>query len=161
ALGWLLSLLALGAALRWRDGSLAGRPRQGAWFALAAGAAALAVGGAPGNPLLLAPLLYIAWPRRAYQPRYHDPLLLDPHYGAVARSRGQRGLLGYALAALLPLLLWQALIQVGRVATPGAVGGESPLRDGVFWSLLIGQLVNNLLTVFGFLFLLVGLGLRA
>ena len=166
AMNWLVSLLAVGAALRWRDSCMAARPRTWLWFALATGAAGLAIASAPGNLAFVLPLLYIAWPRLDYDPDYEERVMLDPLHARVVAFAGRRELLVYGLGALLPLLVWQVLLRVGGTATatewglggPGAV--LALLTDGSFYTLLLDQVVNNLLTVLGFLLVLAGLGQR-
>ena len=166
AANWLLSLLAVGAALRWRDSCMAARPRTGLWFALAIGTAGLALAAAPGNFALLLPLLYITWPRREYHPDYEERVVLDPLHAQVIAAAGRREVLVYALGAVLPLLVWQVLVRVGGTATPTdwGVGGPGAvlhlLTDAGFYTLLLGQVVNTLLTVLGFLLVLAGIGQR-
>ena len=166
ALNWLLSLLAVGAALRWRDSCMAARPRTALWFVVATAAAGLAIAAAPGNLAFLLPLLYIVWPRREYHPDYEDQVVLNPLHAQVIAFTGRRELLMYGLGALLPLLVWQVLVRVGGTvtATDWGLGGPGAalklLTDGSFYTLLLDQVVNNLLTVLGFLLVLAGLSQR-
>ncbi|HMA38037.1 MAG TPA: hypothetical protein VKY74_26545, partial [Chloroflexia bacterium] len=160
--GWAAATAALAAALRWRDGLLAGRPHAGRWAGVSTASGALAILIAPANLALLPPLLYLAWPRPHLPPpagpRPDDPARRPP----PATLRTVCGLAGLLIG---PWLLWQGLLRIGGLTSdldPAFGGGLSAalgqLGQGAFYGLLAGRLVNGALTFGGVLLLLAGLG---
>ena len=97
ALGWATACAALAAALRWQDGSLAGRADEQRWFGIAAGTAALALLVAPANLAVLPPLLYIAGARRRFSGGPTPAQGAGRHDARLcrARTRAARHLVGH------------------------------------------------------------------
>ncbi|MGI8587025.1 MAG: glycosyltransferase family 39 protein [Chloroflexia bacterium] len=158
ALGWATACAALAATLRWRDTLLAGRPHERRWFAAAAGISGFALLVAPANLGLLVPLAYMARPQaRSGQP-VEDWSRRAPF--------GKYTPVSFIAIAVAPLLLWTLLARVGGVQVemePAYAGGGlgtalRDLREGGFYELLLGSLVNGGLTFAGLLLLLAGIG---